>query len=174
MRRFSTREIVKQSKHMNTNTYGIDNGDCDAAIAKAYAAVTPVQSLSQEVDFRDERLGLFGFDLSSAETDVWWLEEEQEEEGRLIHNIDLGTVAAEAGGSGHHGSGQTRVFSIIFLPTRATRSGERARFVGLFQECTGLWTAGCWLARRLHQFKASTTMDLGISIFLISVQNVWP
>ena len=52
-------------------------------------------------------------------------------------------------------------------PTRATRSGERARFVGLFQGCTGLWTAGCWLARRLHQLKASTTMDLGISIFLI-------
>ena len=58
-----------------------------------------------------------------------------------------------------------------FLPTRATRSGERARFVGLFQGCTGLWTAGCWLARRLHQPKAST-MDLGISIFLISVQCV--
>ena len=38
------------------------------------------------------------------------------------------------------------------------------RFVGLFQGCTGLWTAGCWLARRLHQVKASTTMDLGISI----------
>ena len=37
---------------------------------------------------------------------------------------------------------------------------------GLFQGCTGLWTAGCWLARRLHQLKASTTMDLGISIFL--------
>ena len=38
-----------------------------------------------------------------------------------------------------------------------------------------LWTQ-CYLqlARRLHQFKASTTMDLGISIFLISVQNVWP
>ena len=32
----------------------------------------------------------------------------------------------------------------------ATRSGERARFVGLFQGCTELWTAGCWLARRLH------------------------
>ena len=59
-----------------------------------------------------------------------------------------------------------------FLPTRATRSGERARFVGLFQGCTGLWTAGCWLARRLHQLKASTTMDLGISFFLISVQCV--
>ena len=59
-----------------------------------------------------------------------------------------------------------------FLPTRATRSSERARFVGLFQGCTGLWTAGCWLACRLHQLKASTTMDLGISFFLISVQCV--
>ena len=56
--------------------------------------------------------------------------------------------------------------TIIFLPTRATRSGERARFVGLFQGCSGLWTAGCWLARRLHQLKASTTMDLGISIYI--------
>ena len=59
-----------------------------------------------------------------------------------------------------------------FFPTRATRSGERARPVGLFQGCTGLWTAGCWLTRRLHQLKASTTMDLGISFFLISVQCV--
>ena len=58
---------------------------------------------------------------------------------------------------------------VIFLPTRATRSGGRARFVELFQGCTGLWTAGCWLARRLHQLKASTTVDLGISFFLISV-----
>ena len=33
----------------------------------------------------------------------------------------------------------------------STWSGERARFVGLFQGCTGLWTAGCWLARRLNQ-----------------------
>ena len=33
-------------------------------------------------------------------------------------------------------------------------------------------TAGCWLARRLHQLKASTIMDLGISFFLISVQCV--
>ena len=30
----------------------------------------------------------------------------------------------------------------------------------------------CWLARRLHQLKASTTMDLGVSIFLITVQCV--
>ena len=61
---------------------------------------------------------------------------------------------------------------LIFRRTRAIRSGERARFVGLFQGCTRLWTAGCWLARRLYQLKASTTMDLGISCFLISVQCV--
>ena len=42
----------------------------------------------------------------------------------------------------------------------------------IFQGCTGLWTAGCWLARRLHQLKVSTAMDLGISIFLTSVQCV--
>ena len=59
-----------------------------------------------------------------------------------------------------------------FSSMRATRSGERARFVGLFQGCTGLWTAGGWLARRLHQLKASTTMDLGVSFFLIAVQCV--
>ena len=46
------------------------------------------------------------------------------------------------------------------------RSGERARFVGLFQGCTGLWTAGCWLARRLHQLKASITMDSVFHFFL--------
>ena len=51
-------------------------------------------------------------------------------------------------------------------------SGERARFVEIFQGCTGLRTAGCWLARRPHQVKASTTMDLGISIFLIFVRRV--
>ena len=32
--------------------------------------------------------------------------------------------------------------------------------------------ARCWLARRLHQIKASTTMDLRISIFLIFVRCV--
>ena len=44
---------------------------------------------------------------------------------------------------------------------------------GAFQGGTGLWTAGCWLARRLHQPKASTTMDLCISISLF-LYNVWP
>ena len=52
-------------------------GDCDAAIAKAAAAVTHVQSQSQEVGSGDEWLGLLCFDLSSAETDFWWLEDEQ-------------------------------------------------------------------------------------------------
>ena len=52
-------------------------GDCDAAIAEAAAAVTNVQSQSQEVDSGDEGLGLLCFDLSSAETDFWWLENEQ-------------------------------------------------------------------------------------------------
>ena len=43
-------------------------------------------------------LGLFGFDLSSAETGFWWLEEEQEEEPKPIYGMDLGTVAAEEAG----------------------------------------------------------------------------
>ena len=51
-------------------------------------------------------------------------------------------------------------------------SCERARFVEIFQGCTGLWTAEYWLARRLRQLKAPTTMDLGISIFLIFVRCV--
>ncbi|CAM9625288.1 unnamed protein product, partial [Ascophyllum nodosum] len=52
------------------------HGDCDTVIAKAAAAVTHVQSLSQEVGSGDEGLGLFGFHLSSAETDFRWLGEE--------------------------------------------------------------------------------------------------
>ena len=35
-------------------------------------------------------MGLFGFDLSSAETGFWWLGEEQKEESKPIHGIDLG------------------------------------------------------------------------------------
>ena len=49
------------------------------------------------------------------------------------------------------------------------RTGKIRR---LFQGCTGLWTAGIWLAHRLHQIKASTTMYLGISISLF-LYNVW-
>ena len=43
---------------------------------------------------------------------------------------------------------------------------------GFLQGCTGLWTAGRWLARRLHQLKASTTTVLDISILLTSVRCV--
>ena len=39
----------------------------------------------------DEGLGLFGFDLSSAETGFWWLGEELEKESKPTHDIDLGT-----------------------------------------------------------------------------------
>ena len=37
---------------------------------------------------------------------------------------------------------------------------------GTFGGSTRLWTAGCWLARQLHQLKTSITMNLGI--------DVWP
>ena len=47
---------IKHLKHKNAR------GDCDAAIAKAAAAVTHVQNLSQEVGVGDEGLGLFDFD----------------------------------------------------------------------------------------------------------------
>ena len=62
-------EIVKHSRHKNTHS--MCGGDCDAAIAEAAAAVTHVQSQSQEVGSGDEGLGLLCFDLSSAETDFW-------------------------------------------------------------------------------------------------------
>ena len=52
-------------------------GDCDAAIAKAAAAVTREQSQSQEFGSGDQGPGLLCFDLSSAKTDFWWLEDEQ-------------------------------------------------------------------------------------------------
>ena len=62
---------------LNKNTHIVCGGDCDAAIAEAFAAVTHVQSQSQVVGSGDEGLGLLCFDLSSAETDFWWLEDEQ-------------------------------------------------------------------------------------------------
>ena len=54
---------------LNKNTHRMYSGGCDAAIAKASAAVTHVQSPSQEVGSGDEGLGLLCFDLSSTETD---------------------------------------------------------------------------------------------------------
>ena len=60
----------------NKNAHSMYGGDCDAAIDNAAAVVTHVQSQSQDVGPEDEGLGLFGFDLSSVETDFWWLEDE--------------------------------------------------------------------------------------------------
>ena len=51
--RFSPRKIVEHSSNTHT-AYG---GDCDAAIAEAAAAVTHVQSQSQEVGSGDEGRG---------------------------------------------------------------------------------------------------------------------
>ena len=68
------RKIVKHSQKRAQRMYG---GDCDAAIAKATAAVTDIQGQSEEVGSGDEGLGLLCFDLSSAETEFWWLEDEQ-------------------------------------------------------------------------------------------------
>ena len=61
----------------NKNAHSMYCGDCDAAIAKAATAVTRVHSQSQEVGSGDKGLGLLCFDLSSAETDFWWPEDEQ-------------------------------------------------------------------------------------------------
>ena len=64
-------------KLYDKNAHSMYGGECDAAIAKAAAAVTRVQSPSQEVGSGDKGLGLLCFDLSSAETDFWWPEDEQ-------------------------------------------------------------------------------------------------
>ena len=48
----------------NRETQHMYGDDCDATIAKAAAAVTHVQSLSQEIGSGDEGLALFGFDVS--------------------------------------------------------------------------------------------------------------
>ena len=57
----------------NKNTHSMYCGECDAAAA----AVTRVQSQSQEVGSGDKGLGLLCFDLSSAGMDFWWPEDEQ-------------------------------------------------------------------------------------------------
>ena len=57
-------------------THSMCGGDCDAPIPKAAAAVIHVQSQSQEVGSGDEGLDLLCFDLLSAETDFWWLEDD--------------------------------------------------------------------------------------------------
>ena len=65
-------------KLYNKNAHSMYGGDCDAAITKTSAAVTHVQSPSQEVGSGDKGLSLLCFDLSSAETDFWWLEGDEQ------------------------------------------------------------------------------------------------
>ena len=65
-------------KLYNKNAHSMYGGDCDAAIIKASAAVTHVQSPSEEVGSGDKALSLLCFDLSSAETDFWWLEGDEQ------------------------------------------------------------------------------------------------
>ena len=104
-------------------------GDCDAAIAKAAATVTHVQSLSQEVGSGDEGLAVLGFDLSSAETDFWWLEDEQT--SPLIFVFRRTSYV-------HRGSDQARVFSMyprrwLSLSSQAklfTLQRRHRRFIG--------------------------------------------
>ena len=77
-------------------------GDCDAAIAEAAAAVTHVQSQSQEVGSGDEGLGLLCFDLSSAETGLLVAGERAIETWPIfVFRVTFYV---------HRGSGQARVF----------------------------------------------------------------
>ena len=60
----------------------------------------------------------------------------------------------------------------LFSFCEGRKERRTGKIRGAFSRCTGLWTSGCWLARRLHQLKASTTMNLDVSSFLISVRCV--
>ena len=101
-------------------------GDCDAAIAKASAPVTHVQSQSQEVGSGGEALGLLCFDLSSADTLVAG--------GRAVETSPI-FVFRVTSYYVHRGSGQARVYPRrwLSLSSRAkafTLQGRHRRFVG--------------------------------------------
>ena len=98
--------------------------------------MTHVQSQSQEVGSGDEGLGLLCFDLSSAETDFWWLEDEQLIETSPIFVFRMTFYV-------HRGSGQARVYPRRWssLSSRAkafTLQGKYRRFVGDFAFHTSL------------------------------------
>ena len=59
-----------------------------------------------------------------------------------------------------------------FSSYEGNKEQRTGKLRGAFQGFIGLRTSGCWLARRLNQLKAFTTMDLEISIFLIFVRCV--
>ena len=58
----------------------------------------------------------------------------------------------------------------LFPSYEGHKERRTGKIRGAFFKDAQAWTAGCWLARRLHQLKASTAMDLGISFFLIFVR----
>ena len=70
-------ESVKIVKHSNKNTYSMYGGDCDAAIAKAAAAVTHVQSQNQEVGSGDGRAVLVVFRFVISRNGLLVHEDEQ-------------------------------------------------------------------------------------------------
>ena len=75
---------------------------------------------------------------------------------RLKHKARTGMLLREKLISGH----------ILFPDEGQQGAANGKNSWGFIRDAqAGLWTAGCWLTRRLHQLKAyTTTMDLGISI----------
>ena len=110
-----------------THTACIYGGDCDAAIAKAAAAVTHAQSQSQEVGSGDEGLGLC-FDLPSTETDFLVAG------GRAVETLPFFLFRMTF--HVYRGSGQARMYPRrrwLSLSSRAkafTLKGRHRRFVG--------------------------------------------
>ena len=60
-----------------------------------------------------------------------------------------------------------------FFPYEGHKERRTGKIRGAFSRMHRALAAGCLLACWLHQLKASTTMDLGTSIFLI-LYDVWP
>ena len=59
----------------------------------------------------------------------------------------------------------------LFSSYKGRQGAANGRYSwGFLQGCTGRWMAGCWIARRLHPLKASTTtMDFFFFFFFFSV-----
>ena len=58
--------------------------------------------------------------------------------------------------------------TVWFLPEKVNKERRTGRTPGsFFSDAQGLWTAGCWLARRLHQPKAFTAMCVLVCVLHI-------
>ena len=73
-------------------------------------------------------------------------------------------------GANRGGSEEKLIFNHgLFSSYESQRGAANGQdFSGVFEGCTGLWTAGCWVAPQLNRPKASTTMDLDNTNFLTS------